>query len=1190
MQPYSLSDFSGGIQEAEGPGDFTDKQWSELKGFVPSSEVLFESQWPLQTIGSYQENDKFHAVHPISTEQGTYLLAITESGTVWWAHAPEPGDSYQTTQSIGWSKLVNIIPNPDYRFITDVALGWKYRNVGTQEFEDRSSSGVLIHRPTGDTVTAELESSVAPTKNIIEFTTVSPHGFSIGDWVTIVGATNGAGLSVSGVYRVNAIPSDTEFRVRTKLDSAYTTPAPCSGVATKTLEQNAYVVYFTAVDTPAVKKFPDETRYINDDYSEITSVRYDSTTGYAVIYTNGNHKFDTKTVTLASAVRKNNRITYSTTNKHPIQPGDSVTITGFTASAFNVTNATVDSVSDDFKKFVVLSKGTNTALETTAGVAKTRYKICIADTFQDFSGDYADRMVSIFDGTWYTLETATIASVAYDTEDNQIVFSMRNAAISFERTDDVATLHIGYHNFLAGDTVDVVGLPVAGTDLNGTNLLITAVDAESITYTTVTTGSITNTDTSTGYVKFSADYDINESSGLVASAIFLKQDRQFPQRNIDMWFQPYTYNERDAAHKFSNKAFPGKGIVPRASVGTVYNNRVILGNVESNNAQTLKIARKNVPAESPIRDANTSPKESSIYYAATNEVDVFDPRARINMGATDAQILGLHVVNQSLIAITEVGGPQDGVISLKGNLALILPYDGQQPNPYQVRKEVIRGNIGGTPTPDTWVGHRQFSSAWPEAGAATFVDRLGGVWYTNGTSADRLDRYGPKAPRYATEYDHTACLGRYGFVYRFNNPAEYFGNGFNGEEFNYIPAVGGKLHVFSLLGNVGGEVNGAWTELIKPVSVINADGSSYPFSFPTNIDGAPVNNITDGAVFSGDYWDLLWPLNTPTGYAIPGEGQWDIVPLTYKDEFGVDIPIATPASMSNKDYAEDYLAPTQDIFGSPVPAPLADDGSITVFAYTDEMQANPSAATGQARPIYFLRFTPELGFTGTSTVTLQQIMNLPEVATAGNISLVPGQDPQVLNWELGDSISEEYQTFSWSDGSYTLDFTFPDYSVMGTVNLRSTTDHIKSMVGHGADLYLINGGNVWRYATLGPYNERGKMNGNDLHLIVSTPTIGDPENLKKQNWHRFGATFETITGGSVVAMKTQARGALSKDTTSPSYTVVKNAVFTPGYGEVIIPAGIGKQSVISGTISFAGHIQLQSITFWSTGEVPSRDR
>jgi hypothetical protein len=73
-------------------------------------------------------------------------------------------------------------------------------------------------------------------------------------------------------------------------------------------------------------------------------------------------------------------------------------------------------------------------------------------------------------------------------------------------------------------------------------------------------------------------------------------------------------------------------------------------------------------------------------------------------------------------------------------------------------------------------------------------------------------------------------------------------------------------------------------------------------------------------------------------------------------------------------------------------------------------------------------------------------------------------------------------------------------------------------------------------------------------------------------------------------MKTQARGALSKDSSAATYSKTKNATFTSGYGEAIIPAGIGKESVISGTVAFAGHIQLQSATFWSTGEQPSRDK
>ena len=52
MRTVDNTNFSGGIHEATAPSDFTDRQWTALKGFYLKDETRLKTQWPLQSIGS----------------------------------------------------------------------------------------------------------------------------------------------------------------------------------------------------------------------------------------------------------------------------------------------------------------------------------------------------------------------------------------------------------------------------------------------------------------------------------------------------------------------------------------------------------------------------------------------------------------------------------------------------------------------------------------------------------------------------------------------------------------------------------------------------------------------------------------------------------------------------------------------------------------------------------------------------------------------------------------------------------------------------------------------------------------------------------------------------------------------------------------------------------------------------------
>lgn len=257
-------------------------------------------------------------------------------------------------------------------------------------------------------------------------------------------------------------------------------------------------------------------------------------------------------------------------------------------------------------------------------------------------------------------------------------------------------------------------------------------------------------------------------------------------------FHPYTYLDANGA------LLPGRGTIPRANVGTSWGGLLILGDVEwrSDKAQTAaNVVLNDNTAYFSLADAITAPYRSYIYYSE-DDIDTWDPRSVLRVGTSDTTVVGLHVLDNTLVAITSGGGEGDGVVSFRGKLADLHPYSGV-PDPFAVKREIVRGGIGGVTPDEESLGHRSVSCVWPEAGVVVFVDRLGGVWYTDGDKCDRLDRFGPKTPNTATLDDHVAAVGKHLFVWR-----------------------GGRLLVFSLLTSSGTEAEGCWTEFVVPANGI----------------------------------------------------------------------------------------------------------------------------------------------------------------------------------------------------------------------------------------------------------------------------------------------------------------------------------------------------------------------------------
>ena len=250
---------------------------------------------------------------------------------------------------------------------------------------------------------------------------------------------------------------------------------------------------------------------------------------------------------------------------------------------------------------------------------------------------------------------------------------------------------------------------------------------------------------------------------------------------------PYTVRNSDGA------VLPGTGVIPRGNVGTMFNELLMLGNIEwrSDNAEIATQQVADDTAYMPLSDDNTAPHRSSFYFS-NGGLDTFDPRSVLRAGTTDTEILGMHVLGDVLVTITSVGGSGDGVIRFDGDFAELINY-GSPGNPLAVNRIILQGGVGGFPRNDTEEGHRAFSTLWSEANAAVFVDSLGGVWYTNGRDCDRLDRFGPLPPVRGSVNDHVASVGKHLFVWR-----------------------DGRLLAFTIISSGEGAGAGLWTEMVPP--------------------------------------------------------------------------------------------------------------------------------------------------------------------------------------------------------------------------------------------------------------------------------------------------------------------------------------------------------------------------------------
>jgi len=104
MKQIELSSFKGGIYEAASPSDYTEDQWTQLKGFFLSDVNTLKSQWPCQTIGT---GTGFREVIGLTAADASkWLFGIKSDLTVWYVAAPDNSATHATTQALSWNQVL----------------------------------------------------------------------------------------------------------------------------------------------------------------------------------------------------------------------------------------------------------------------------------------------------------------------------------------------------------------------------------------------------------------------------------------------------------------------------------------------------------------------------------------------------------------------------------------------------------------------------------------------------------------------------------------------------------------------------------------------------------------------------------------------------------------------------------------------------------------------------------------------------------------------------------------------------------------------------------------------------------------------------------------------------------------------------------------------------------------------------
>lgn len=795
MNKLTLDDFSGGLQELTAAEDFTPRQWSQLKGIVPSSSQVFETQWPVQTIGTGGTNANMRAVFPLSCEAGLFLVAIKTDGTLWWCSAPAHDATFTTANAKTWSQIT-----------TAKNVGWASGDSATQP---------------------SLSVTANPELRFICAVPLKAYKYI---------RTPYAGQAAEGGSA--AIAADKDNPAKDDENSNYILTGLFSGVLLNTAETNSgtknsqQVVLFVDTAVYTSHASPTVEAIVFPNYRRFPTRVWDQTDG-----------IDTSDFITAAFLDNNDKVDIDTFPNWPtnmtamdapevkMHPYNWVDIDGTLLPGRGIIpRANVGCMKNE--KLILGDIEWRKEFEFTPPVlADVNLSVVGTSAVEITLTDFPSKALTTMGGTIYNQGPGT----AYFSNANSVTGGTNWKVRKRKRTKE--------YPLAASNIVLTAGTPTAGDGSNGdfaydtVNLLLYGPKAAGAWPATPLTHSIgTGAPSSVGAVNGhyyidkvssptpaatwdvygpfadtatltlrSAPTAITVGSTIVVRDVGPRFNGSFLVTAVNSASTPYTVSYVHKGNAIAEK--PCKGQVYQ---GSAFYMKTEVGDTASiphswesvyaiaDLPDTQLIQKFNVDiAYHYLNDKNTKPFRPGIYFAH-EDIDEFDPRSVLAIGKTDVRIAGLHTIDDTIIAITTSGGEADGVYRIRGFLSSIHPYDGSAANPNAVRIELLRGGIGA-PQRVLTGGHKNYSCLWRATNTVVFIDRLGGIYYTNGNVVDRIDRLGPRKPNVGVEDDHIAEVGEHLFVYR-----------------------DGRLLCFSLLGSEGDAGMGAWTELIKPAGTVKS--------------------------------------------------------------------------------------------------------------------------------------------------------------------------------------------------------------------------------------------------------------------------------------------------------------------------------------------------------------------------------
>jgi hypothetical protein len=177
-----LDEFSGGILESTSPSDFTQRQWTQLKGFVLESENELRSQWECQQVSNRSDVKYLRGFNTGTTK---FLVALRNDGTLIYMPAPSRTAATATVNGASWTTLtvgtdpggntVNLNSSLKLRFLTELQFvqNSKYTTGLLIHTGDTSSTSpaIVLYESSTNVLSAKVYTDFYPTSTMVNPTT-----------------------------------------------------------------------------------------------------------------------------------------------------------------------------------------------------------------------------------------------------------------------------------------------------------------------------------------------------------------------------------------------------------------------------------------------------------------------------------------------------------------------------------------------------------------------------------------------------------------------------------------------------------------------------------------------------------------------------------------------------------------------------------------------------------------------------------------------------------------------------------------------------------------------------------------------------------------------------------------------------------------------------------------------------------